>query len=119
MNNSKFMNIFYSANDLLKHLASFSFAHSFLAYNIIKKLTTLHELHHQKEMFRCFYYFVQLNDVRVTNEFQDMNLPRDSLDICNINNSIFFKDFDGHFLSSWHMGGKLDFAERTFAECFF
>lgn len=51
-------------------------------------------LHDQVKLGLCFDDFIKLNDVRMSNNLQDMNFSGDTLNIINIFNFGLFKDFD-------------------------
>jgi len=50
-------------------------------------------------MFGCLDDFVKLNNIRMTNEFENVDLSGDSFDIGYINYPIFLQDFYCNFLS--------------------
>lgn len=75
MNNSQFMNVFNSTDNLLEYLTGLIFIHPLLIYNIIKKLSSLHVLHHQKQMLRRFNNLIELNDIGMPYQFEDMDFP--------------------------------------------
>lgn len=113
------MNIFNSTDDLLKYFASFILFHAFFTDNIIEQLSPLHKLHDQEQMFWGLDDLVKLNDVGMADQFEDVDLSGNSLDICHIDDSILFKNFYCNFLSSWDVCGKLHFSEGTLSKCFF
>ncbi len=51
-------------------------------------------------------------------EFEDVNLSWYSFDICDVDDFFLYEDFNGYFLSSQSMGGKLDFSECAFSNSF-
>ena len=63
MNDSKFMNILDSTNDLFENFTSLVLIHSFPADNIIKKLSFLHVLHDKKEVFRSLDDLIKLDNI--------------------------------------------------------
>lgn len=63
MDYSQLVTVLNSANYLLKDFARFLFLHAFLTDDIIEQLSSFHVLHNQKQMFRCFYDFIEVNDV--------------------------------------------------------
>lgn len=109
------MGILDSTDDLFKHFTGFLLIHFLLADNIVKQLTIFHVLHYQKEMFRCFNDFIKLDDVRMSNQFQDVNLPTNSLHICYIHDTILLQNFDGYLFAGGKMGGQFNFSECSFA----
>jgi hypothetical protein len=53
----------------------------------------------------------------VPDELEYVDLSRDALYVCHINNFILFENFDGHWLSGWLMSGQLDFTEGALTQC--
>ncbi len=45
-----------------------------------------------------YIYFIKLDDVGVTDLFQDFDLSGDSLNILFIFDLVFFQDFDSHLV---------------------
>ena len=94
------MNVLHSRNDLLKELACLLLWYPCLLYDIVEEFTPARKLHNQVQLARCFNYLVQLDDVRMANQFQNVDLPSDSLHVCDVRDATFFKYLDGHvFLS--------------------
>ena len=71
----------------------------FALNDIIKQLSTLHVLHDKKKLFGGLDYLVQLDYAWVADQFQDMDLSTDSLDIGYIDHFLFLKDFYSYFLA--------------------
>ncbi len=67
--------------------------------DIVEQLTVAHVLHYQEQLFGSFNYLVELDDVGVTDQFQDVNLSRDSLNICYIDYSVLLQHFYGYLLA--------------------
>lgn len=72
----------------------------FALNDIIKKLASLHVFHDQEKLFGGLNDFVQLNNARVANQFQDMDFSADPLYICDINYFLFLQYFNRHFFPS-------------------
>lgn len=69
-------------------------------------------------MARCLDDLVELDDGRMPDEFENVDLAWDAFDIGDINNFFFDEDFDGDFFPSEGVGGHFDFAESAFADGF-
>ena len=54
----------------------------------------------------------------MADEFQDMDLSGHSFDICDVDYSLLFKDFDCDFFARENMSGQLDFSECSLSDCF-
>lgn len=84
MHNPEAVDVLDPADDLLKHFAGLVLAHFLSLHDVIEELSLLHVLHHQEEMLRGFDDLVQLDNVGVTDEFQDMDFPRHSLHVRHV-----------------------------------
>ena len=73
-------------------------------------------LHNQIELSRCLDDFIELNHIRVPDLLQDLDLPRDSLDVLLVVDLVFLEDFDGDLFSSESVLTELTLPEGTFAE---
>lgn len=54
----------------------------------------------------------------VSDEFQNVDLSRDSLNISNIDNLLFYENFDGHLLAGEGVCCQLYLTESSLADCF-
>lgn len=84
MDDSEFVDIFDSTDDLFEDFACFFFSHSFFADDVIKEFSIFHVLHDKEEMFWCLNDLVEVDDVGVSDEFEDMYFSGDSFYICYI-----------------------------------
>jgi hypothetical protein len=104
---------------LLEEFACFFFGNpSFLNY-IVKELSTLSELHDKIELSGRLYYLIQLNDIWVSNQLENMDLPGNSLNICHICNPTFLKNFYRDTLLSQLMSAFSHLAKSALAYLFF
>ena len=113
MYNPKLMQVFDAADNLFKRFACFILVHPLFVDNIVEQLSFFHVVNDQKQVLRCLNNLVQLDDIWVSDKFQNMYLPGHSLHVSYVNDSILFQDFNGHFLSGRHVGSKLDLAESA------
>ena len=113
------MNVLDSTNDLFKHFTSLLLVHSLLANDVVKKLASFHVLHNQKQMLRSLDDLIELDDVWMTNKFQNVYFSRNTLYICHVNDPVLLKNFDCYFFSGGDVGGKFDFAKSALTKCFF
>lgn len=94
------MYIFDSWNDLLKKFACLFFWNARFFYNIIKQFSTTCELHDQVKLTWRLYDLIELDNVRVSDQFKNVNFTSDSLNIRHVAYAALFKYFDCHtFLS--------------------
>lgn len=119
MHNVQLMNIFNSRNDLMKKSASIMLFDTRMCHYVIKKFTPSCIFHNKIQLLWCFddlyikfvvryvilllVYFIKVNDIRMSNEFQDMNFSCDSFHICNVANTRFFQYFNRNFLARKNM----------------
>ena len=59
---------------------------------------------------------IQLNDVRMPDQLQNLNLPRNPLNIALIVDLVLLKDLDGHLLPSRDVDAQLHFPEGSLAQ---
>ena len=52
-------------------------------------------------------------------EFEDVDLPGDPFDVGNVNNFLFFEDFDRNLLASSFVNTQFDLAKGSLAEGLF
>ena len=105
MHDAYFMDILDAGDELVEHFSCFSFRDSLVLDDVIEELALFHELHDQKELFRCFDDFVKLDYMGVPDQFQDMNLPTNPLNIGHLTYFTLFQDFDGNLLLCRLMDG--------------
>lgn len=84
MCNALLTQIFNACNQLLKYPACFLLFQFLLCSYEIKQLSIATMLHNQVKLRLSFNDFIKLNDVRVTNNLQNVNLSGDTLDIIHI-----------------------------------
>jgi len=69
--------------------------------------------HDKEELVGSFDDFVELDDMRVPDNFQNMNFPGHSLDIVHIRYLVLLQNFDRHFLLRKQVNTFFHFAKRT------
>ena len=84
--------------------------------DIVKELTSWHVFCDQVELARGLDDFIQLDDVRVSGQLEDLDLPSHALDVHIFDNFVLFKDLHGHFFSCQIVCTKPDFAESSLAD---
>ena len=50
-------------------------------YYVVEELAVLHELHDEEQLLGGLDYLVELDEVRVADEFEDVDLAGDALDV--------------------------------------
>jgi hypothetical protein len=105
------VNLLNAREDLVEEAASLAFSDSPTCYNMIKELSTTAVLHDEIQLARRLDDFVQLDNVRVLDQFQYVNLPCDSFNIGHVNNPFLLKDLYGHLLSGEYVCPQFHLAE--------
>lgn len=112
MNNTEFVQVLNSCDNLVKEPASFRFLDPLVLNYKIKKLSTACVLHDKVELFRSLDYLIELNDVRMPDQLQYMYLSGDPLDVADILDFLLLKYFYCDFFSS-----KVVVTELHLAKC--
>jgi hypothetical protein len=84
--------------------------------DIIEELTTRSILHDEIQLPRSLDDLIQLHYMLVPNEFQDVNLPSHSLDICDIDDPLLLKHLHSHLLASENVRPKLNLSEGALTD---
>ena len=61
-------------------------------------------------------YLIKLNDIRVSNDLEDVDLPGDPLDVRLVLDLVLLEDLDGDLLARYQMRAQAHFAERALSE---
>jgi hypothetical protein len=84
--------------------------------DVVKELPTWYVLSDEVELPGCLDDLVELNDIWMTCQFKNFNLPCHSLHINLFNNFVFFQDFNSYFFSSQVVSSKPYFPESALAD---
>ena len=95
MDDAELMEVLHAADDLLEELAGFSLLQLLFLYDIVEKLAATDKLHDKEELLRRLNDFEQLDDVRVPDQLQNIDLTSDSLYVSIARDFALFKNFDG------------------------
>lgn len=118
MDNIQLVQILNSRSNLMEKFDRLWLFNPVVFHDIIKKFTTAHIFHDQVELLWCLNNFVELNNVRMPDHFEDMDLTRYSFDIVHVLDFIFFKNFYRNLLTGAVMNSELHFSESTLANSF-
>jgi hypothetical protein len=99
MNNVQLMEVRYATNDMLEEATSLEFIYFVAIDDVIEQLALLNVLHDEEEVLRSLNNFVQLDDARVPDQLKNVDLARNSLDVCNIDDLLLYQNFDCNFLA--------------------
>lgn len=107
-----------SCNDLVKEPARFWLLDTTAGDDVVEEFSTTGVLHDEVQLPSCLYDLVELHYVGMSNKFEDVDLPRHSLNIGDLHDALLFQHLDGDSLSSQDVGSKLHLAEGTLANRF-
>lgn len=111
------MQVLNTRKNLVEKTACFLVWQAFLFYDVVKEFTTWHKLHNQEELPRRLDDFVQLDNIRVSDNFKNLYFSHHSRNIGLVFNFVFLQNLDGHFFLSEHVGADPDLAEGTLTNC--
>jgi hypothetical protein len=111
------MEILDARQDLMEEAASLLVLKPFLLNDVVEKLTARHELHDQKKLSVRFNYLIKLNDVGVSNDFENLNFTHDTGNIGLIFNFILFQYFHRNLFICQHMSPKAHLTKGTLSNC--
>lgn len=116
MYNAKLMKILDSVDKLSEKLASLLLFKSFLFDDQLEKFTLGDILHHQEELLRCLYDLVELDEVGMSDLFEDVDLACDSFHIGYITYFALLQHFHCNFFTCQRVDAKFDFPKSTLAK---
>ena len=111
--------VFDTSEYLLKELASLFLFQTSVCDYVIEKFTPRSVLHDEVQLFRGLDDLIKLDDIRMTNELQDVDLASDSFHIWNVRDTVFLKDFYRDLFSCEMMGAKFDLPKSPLSNGFF
>lgn len=104
-----------AGDDLLVELAGLFLLQFGVLDDVVEELSTAGVLHDQVELLGRLDDLVQLDDVRVPDLLENVDLPGDSLDIRRICNTVLLQNLDANLLTRQRMSPKFDFTKSTLA----
>lgn len=93
------MKILNAIDDLLKISASLRLSHPSLSDYIVEEFTSRGILHDEIELSLRLYYLIKLNDIRMPNQLENVDLAGHAFNIRHVRYAILFEYFDSHLLS--------------------
>lgn len=98
MNNVEFVEVGDSTDNMFEVFAGSRLLYFGMFNDVIEKLAVLYVLHNQKQMAGGLYDFIQLDDGRMPNQFENVDLSGHSLNIGHINDLFLHQNLYRHFL---------------------
>jgi len=110
--------VFDTSNNLLEKSAGLFLFDPLDLDDIVEKFTALGVFHDEVEFLLSLDDFIELNDLRMTDDLEDVNLSGDTFHIGNVADLRLLEDFDGHFLACRDMCAQFDLAKSALSDGF-
>lgn len=94
MDDSQLSEVVERRDELLKQSARLFLLEFVFRSNVAEKFAITAVFHNQKQPTGSFDDFVKLNNVRMPNYFQNVDLPRHAFDVVHISYFVFFQDLN-------------------------
>ena len=118
MDDVELMEVFNTSDDLVEEFEGLRLLNTLVLHDIVEELTSIRIFHDQIELLWRLNDFVKLDDVWVSNHFENMDFSRNSFNIINILDLVFFENFNRHSFIRKLMDTELDLAESAFSDGF-
>ena len=96
MDDVQLVDILDASVDLLEKLACLVFLQTSVRNNVVKELTAARVLHDQVELLGCLDDLIELDDVRVPDQLQNVDLPSHTFYVRHIRDAVLLQDLDCH-----------------------
>ncbi len=96
MNYVQAVEVVDSEDQLLEDGAGLSLWQFLAVDDVFEQLAALCVLHDQEELFGTFDDFVELDEVRMPDDLEYVDLSGDPLDVCDLDDLVLVEDLDGH-----------------------
>jgi len=103
------------SNDLVEEACCLWLLHASIGNNVVEELPSTCILHDQIELPSRLYDLVKLNYMRMPDEFENVDLTSNALDVSNLNDPLLLQDLDSNSLPGQNMPPQLNLAKRAFA----
>lgn len=112
------MHLLQPCDDLVEKAASLWLWNATFCNNVIKEFSTARVFHDEIQLAASFNDFIELDNVRVPDQFQDVDLTSDTFYISNFQDTLFLQNLDGYSLACQNMGPQFDLAKGALADGF-
>ena len=102
----------------MKKSTSFFILKSFFLNDIVEKFSAWYKLHYEGKLSGSLNNFIKLDYVWMSYNFQDLDFPHDSSDVCLLFYFVFLKNLDGNFFACQNVSSKPYFAKSSLTNCF-
>ena len=107
-----------SSDDLLEESACFLLFDPLDLDDVVEKLAPLSIFHNKVQLFLGLNDLIKLDNLRVSDDLQNVDLSGHTLHIGNINDLRLLKDLDCDFFSSREVSPQFDLAEGALPDRF-
>ena len=98
--------------------AGFLVLHSLFFDDVVEKFATWSVLHDEKQLPAGFNDLVELDDVRVSDNLENLNFSHDSRNICLLLDFVLLKNLYGHLFMSDLVNSQSHFTKSTLPDGF-
>lgn len=109
VHDAEFMEVLHAADDLLKKLAGLRLLQLLLFHDVVKELAARDELHDEEELFGCLDDLKELDNVRVSDQLEDVDFSGHTLHVGIARDFALFQNFDGHLHTNTSVRKTRDF----------
>lgn len=88
----------------------------FLLSDVVEELSSCAILHDEEEILGCLNDLVELDEMWVANQFEDVYLAGDTLDVRNVHYLLLLQHLHCHLLTRPLVDCQLHLAERALAQ---
>lgn len=89
MDDVELVQILHTTNNLVEELERLGLFDALVLHDVVEELASISVLHDQVKLLGRLDDLVKLNDIWVSNHFQNMDFPRHSLNVIYILNLVF------------------------------
>jgi hypothetical protein len=100
----------------MEKAASLRLRRSTICNNVVKQLATAGVLHDQVQLSRRLNDFVQLDDVRMPDELEYVDLSCNPLHVCNLHDALLLKHLHSNSFASEDVSSELHLAKCSLTD---
>mmetsp|Transcript_73652 Transcript_73652/g.159358 ORF Transcript_73652/g.159358 Transcript_73652/m.159358 type:complete len:451 (+) Transcript_73652:1224-2576(+) len=112
------MDLLNTCNYLVEEAGCLGFLDTAVGDDVIEQFATASVLHNEIQLPACLYDFIELDDVRVSDQLEDVHLSSNPLHICHLDNALLLQHLDRHSFAGQDVGAELHLAKGALANGF-
>ena len=116
MHDSELVDVLDAGDDLLEEAAALGLLDARLLDDVVEKLAAVRVLHDEVQLLGRLDDLVELDDVRVADHLQDLDLAGHALHVRHLADAVLLEDLHGHLLARQLVRAQLDLSERALAD---